>query len=65
MDVIAPLTSVSDEDTPDLGTDEPSTVQMREVDLLMGCASTLFPLIGQVVDLCRKVRVAEIVEKQG
>lgn len=61
MDVIARLTSVEDDDSADLDTSLWSSVgpqfsPTEEVDPLMGCASTLFPLIGQVANLVRKVR---------
>lgn len=59
MDVIARLTSVDDDDSNDFdaalmpacGAFGPS----QEIDPLMGCASTLFPLIGRVANLVRKV----------
>ena len=60
MDVIARLTSVDDDDSnvfdtiiqPPLG---PLSLS-SEIDPLMGCASTLFPLVGRVANLVRKVR---------
>ncbi|KAI9880951.1 MAG: hypothetical protein M1830_009445 [Pleopsidium flavum] len=60
MDVIARLTSVDDDDSNDfdavlwypLGLITPN----NEVDPLMGCATTLFPLIGRVANLVRRVR---------
>lgn len=64
MDVIARLTSVDDDETADFESvlaplripyNSPNT----EIDPLMGCASTLFPLIGRAANLCRKVRKAE------
>jgi hypothetical protein len=62
MDVIARLTSVDDE-----GTDfdhytplnMPSFPNNNEIDPLMGCGSTLFPLIGRVANLCRRVRLVD------
>lgn len=62
MDVIARLTSIDDDDStcfdtvisPPCG---PFTLN-NEVDPLMGCASTLFPLIGRVANLVRKVRTS-------
>lgn len=62
MDVIARLTSIDDDDS-----DFFSTVMMpvcrplglsNEIDPLMGCASTLFPWIGRVANLIRKVRTS-------
>lgn len=60
MDVIARLTSLEEDNQPNL--DEIlDAVNMPmgdfiEVDPLMGCASTLFPLIGRVANLIQKVR---------
>ncbi|CZR63591.1 probable acriflavine sensitivity control protein ACR-2 [Phialocephala subalpina] len=61
MDVIARLTSIDDDDTVDfeqvlapLNMESPNG--HAEIDPLMGCASTLFPIIGRVANLCRKVR---------
>ena len=58
MDVIARLTSVDDDDSNDfdaaLTPCGPISLS-HEVDPLMGCASTLFPLIGRVANLVRKV----------
>ena len=58
MDVIARITSVDDDYSTDFdaaltycGPLSPSS----EIDPLMGCASTLFPLIGRVANLVRKV----------
>ena len=59
MDVIARLTSVDDDDSNDF--DAALTVARgqfsvsNEIDPLMGCASTMFPLIGRVANLVRKV----------
>lgn len=59
MDVIARLTSVDDDDSNDFDAAlMPSQRPMpanNEIDPLMGCASTLFPLIGRVANLVRKV----------
>lgn len=64
MDVISRLTSVDD----DISTDFDNIMQTdcglfgpekSEVDPLMGCAVTLFPLIGRVANLCRKVCSSE------
>ena len=60
MDVIARLTALGGEDPGDLdsivappgGPDAP----VQEIDPLMGCATTLFPLIGAVANLVKKVR---------
>lgn len=63
MDVIARLTSIDDDDdsncydtmmTPQYG----PFAHHHEIDPLMGCASTLFPLIGLVANLVRKVRTS-------
>ena len=59
MDVIARLTSVDDDDSNDFDatlivTRGPFSVS-NEIDPLMGCASTMFPLIGRVANLVRKV----------
>lgn len=57
IDVIARLTSVDD----DVSEDFASCTAMvamggeREVDPLMGCASSLFPIIGHVANLVRRV----------
>ncbi|KAK3079293.1 hypothetical protein LTS18_005219, partial [Coniosporium uncinatum] len=66
MDVIARLTSVDDNDdsndfdavfTPNGGRfDEFSCDSSAQLDPLMGCAGTLFPLIGRVANVVRKVR---------
>ena len=68
MDVIARLTSVDDGESLEFGHDDalwpynaslspssPSSAN-TELDPLMGCAGTLFPLIGRVATLCRRVR---------
>ena len=58
MDVIARITSVDDDDSNDFDAALTSCGPMslsHEVDPLMGCASTLFPLIGRVANLVRKV----------
>ena len=60
MDVIARLTSLDGDESEDFdivlsplcGPSAPS----HGIDPLMGCASTLFPLIGRVANLIRKVR---------
>ena len=60
MDVIARLTALGGEDSGDLdsivvppcGPDTP----VQDIDPLMGCATTLFPLIGAVTNLVKKVR---------
>ncbi|OAP56777.1 hypothetical protein AYL99_08889 [Fonsecaea erecta] len=63
MDVIARLTSL--EEAPDLNFEDIlSTVNSPfgdqvEVDPLMGCATTLFPLIGRVANLIQRVRKTE------
>lgn len=60
MNVIARLTNVDDDASDDFETlswplSEPFGVS-NEVDPLMGCATTLFPLIGRVANLVRRVR---------
>lgn len=60
MDVIARLTAVAGEDpddldlmlAPEIGPQQP----LHEIDPLMGCAATLFPLLGAVANLVKKVR---------
>ncbi|KAI9890659.1 MAG: hypothetical protein M1814_003728 [Vezdaea aestivalis] len=60
MDVIARLTSMDEDDSNDFDNDLDSAAgpfdACPEVDPLMGCASSLFPLIGRVANLVRKVR---------
>lgn len=61
MDVIARLASVDGDDTTDLGqlietVNEPFSGGPVEIDPLMGCATTLFPLIGKVASLVQRVR---------
>lgn len=58
MDVIARLTSLDESGPQDLN---PSIFQLptdavHEIDPLMGCAATLFPLIGKVGRLVQRVR---------
>ena len=60
MDVLARLTSVDDDESIDFVTAVwPSPGPLTpssEIDPLMGCASTLFPHIGRVANLVRRVR---------
>lgn len=61
MDVIARLTSVEEDESTDFENVlaplyGPFGSTNTEIDPLMGCASTLFPLIGRAANLCRKVR---------
>ena len=59
MDVIARLTSVDFDESNDFETalwPEDILGTSVEIDPLMGCAATLFPLIGRVANLVRKVR---------
>lgn len=63
MDVIARLTCLDDDDDSDsfntvLSNPSGPPISYQNVDPLMGCASTLFPLIGQVANLIRKVRTS-------
>ncbi|EEP81164.1 conserved hypothetical protein [Uncinocarpus reesii 1704] len=55
--VIARLTSLEDNVFDDLPLPpEPSpSIRVHEIDPLLGCAATLFPLIGRVASLVRKV----------
>lgn len=60
MDVIARLTSFESDDSEDFDLVstplcQPSTVK-SDIDPLMGCASTLFPIIGRAANLIRRVR---------
>ena len=62
MDVIARLTSLEGDESEDFDTVltplcGPSAPK-QGVDPLMGCASTLFPLIGRAANLIRKVRTS-------
>ena len=62
MDVIARLTSLNGDESEDFDTVlsplcGPSASD-QGIDPLMGCASTLFPLIGRVANLIRKVRLS-------
>lgn len=61
MDVIARLTSVEDDEFNDFEDilSPLNTLNSTEIDPLMGCASTLFPLIGRAANLCRRVRKVE------
>ncbi|KAL6710683.1 hypothetical protein ACN47E_007740 [Coniothyrium glycines] len=64
MDVISRLTSADDDDeTNDVDAVHRSIYDEGEtetsLDPLMGCASTLFPIIGRVANLVRKVRKAQ------
>lgn len=60
MVVIARLTSVDDDESNDfdyaLSASTNPLKTEHEIDPLMGCASTLFPLIGRVANLVRRVR---------
>ncbi|KAI9750958.1 MAG: hypothetical protein M4579_006238 [Chaenotheca gracillima] len=58
MDVIARLTSVDHDESADFYhvVASPTFGDSAEVDPLMGCASSLFPLIGRVANLVRRVR---------
>ena len=63
MDVIARLTSIDHDDSNCF--DAVITLPCgpfpanNEIDPLLGCASTLFPLIGRVANLIRKVRTSQ------
>ncbi|KAF2712541.1 hypothetical protein K504DRAFT_401532 [Pleomassaria siparia CBS 279.74] len=60
MDVIARLTSADDDESNDFDLVSDSIYMTgqtdAELDPLMGCASSLFPIIGRVANLVRKVR---------
>ena len=63
MDVIARLTALDGDESEDFDTvlSSPlcgSLASDHGVDPLMGCATTLFPLIGRVANLIRKVRTS-------
>ena len=64
MDVIARLTSLDDDESEDFDTvlttlcGSESSAPNQSIDPLMGCASTLFPLIGRVANIIRKVRTS-------
>lgn len=60
MDVIARLTSVDDDESNDFDVvfaelSDP-LLSETQIDPLMGCASSLFPIIGRVTNLVRRVR---------
>lgn len=57
VNVIAQLTSLDGDDANDLNTDPPSHPLSRyiEIDPLLGSARSLFPLIGRVASVIRKV----------
>jgi hypothetical protein len=63
MDVIARLTSIDNDESNDSDTVlwSPSGffTANNEIDPLMGCATTLFPLIGRVANLIRRVRKSD------
>ncbi|CAN9144080.1 unnamed protein product [Alternaria alternata] len=63
MDVLARLTSADDDDAYDVDTIQESIYATGEtettLDPLMGCAHTLFPIIGRVANLVRKVRKSD------
>jgi hypothetical protein len=63
MDVIARLTSADDDENNDVDFVHDSIYANGETDSnldpLMGCAHTLFPIIGRVANLVRKVRRSE------
>lgn len=59
MDVISRLTSLEGDDSTNfdiVGTPLCQSSISHEMDPLMGCASTLFPMIGRVANLVREVR---------
>ena len=60
MDVIARLTSLDGDDSEDFDIVSDELCQSlnfnHDIDPLMGCANTMFPIIGRVANLVRKVR---------
>ena len=60
MDVIARLTSADDDESNEVDAVQESIYAAGEqdtsLDPLMGCAQTLFPIIGRIANLVRKVR---------
>lgn len=62
MDVIARLTCIDDDDSDCfdavLANTHGPLIPYQNIDPLMGCASTLFPLIGRAANLIRKVRTS-------
>ena len=62
MDVIARLTCIDDDDSDCfdavLANTHGPSIPYQNIDPLMGCASTLFPLIGRAANLIRKVRTS-------
>lgn len=58
LDVLARLTADSD-GGPDQSVDYRPLVSSHDVDPLLGCAATLFPLIGKTAGLVQRVRSAE------
>ncbi|KAI5813282.1 fungal-specific transcription factor domain-containing protein [Pyronema omphalodes] len=58
LDVLARLTADSDAG-PDQSVDYRPLVSSNDVDPLLGCAATLFPLIGKTAGLVQRVRRAE------
>jgi hypothetical protein len=63
MDVIARLSSADGDDFGDFdeyfNALDPNGRPMTQLDPLMGCASSLFPILGRVANLVRKARMAE------
>jgi hypothetical protein len=63
MDVLARLTSADEDDAYDVDTVQESIYAAGDkdstLDPLMGCAHTLFPIIGRVANLVRKVRKSD------
>ncbi|EED15354.1 C6 finger domain protein, putative [Talaromyces stipitatus ATCC 10500] len=61
MDVIARITSMDEADTEELGDPRFAISEdgVHDVDPLMGCATTLFPLMGHVANLVQRIRKTE------
>ncbi|OKL61812.1 hypothetical protein UA08_02879 [Talaromyces atroroseus] len=61
MDVIARITSMDEADTEGLGDSRLVMPQdgVHDVDPLLGCAATLFPLIGHVASLVQRIRKSD------
>ncbi|PGH13367.1 hypothetical protein AJ80_06361 [Polytolypa hystricis UAMH7299] len=61
-DVIARLVSLDDSGLDNIAFPPISDTNIHEIDPLMGCATTLFPLISRVANLVQKVRVRQAKE---
>lgn len=61
MDVIARITSMDETETEELGDPRFAIPEdgVHDVDPLMGCATTLFPLMGHVANLVQRIRKSD------